>query len=48
MRQSTRYLVALGLGFVVYRISVELMGLLTAVLVGLVAAGCTWALTRRP
>lgn len=45
MKRPTRTLVALGLGFVTYRITVEFMETMPAVLLGLVVGGCVWALT---
>ena len=46
MTKGTRALVAIGVGFIVFRISAELMVSSAAVLVGLVAGGVTWAVTR--
>lgn len=45
MRKQVRWLVALGIGFVGYRIVVEFMAIASAVLIGLVLAGVTWAVT---
>lgn len=47
MSKRTRALIALGVGFVGYRIGVEFMQPVSALLVGLVLAGCTYALTAR-
>lgn len=46
MTKGTRALVAIGVGFVAYRVSVELIVLGAALVVGLVVGGVTWALTR--
>ena len=46
MTKGVRALVAIGVGFVVYRIGVELMPWSAGLLVGLVAGGVTWALTK--
>lgn len=45
MNLATRVGTALGIGFIGYRISIALMTWPSAVLVGLIALGCTAALT---
>lgn len=45
MKRQTRYLIAFGIGFVAYRITVEFLAWPSAILIGLILAGCTWALT---
>jgi len=47
-RTDVRLIAALLIGFVVYRIGVELIGPAVAVAVGLAAAGATWLLTAAP
>lgn len=45
MKTHTRAPVAAAVGFVVWRISVELMPILVALALGLIAAGAAWTLT---
>lgn len=49
MKRGTRLLIAIGLGFVVYRIAVAVMptggGALISLVLGVIVAGSAWALT---
>lgn len=47
-RVEKRLFTAVGVGFVAYRVCVEFMAWPSAVLVGLIGVGVTWALVFRP